>query len=486
MSFIETFVCALTRARAGRRMLSLGASLILALAVAPAAPAWGADAPYRLKTVMPYPNDSTYQSGWDAVEFGGALYFLVDGGMQRELWKSDGTAAGTERIRTWRYSGLTPSGRGHLIAMNDALYFQAWDAAHGLELWKSDGTTTGTIPLADIFQGAEDSNPKSLTVAGGKLFFAANDGVTGEELWMSDGTAAGTAQVSDIVPGAEGSMIMGLAAFNGLAFFAAHGSDFFDLFKSDGTGATPVKGDSISGILQAFNPTVVNGALYFHGAIPGGMANGLWKSDGTANGTVFVKDPSNGNAEVDPHSFTGVNGKVFFVMDAPETGDELWITDGTRSGTTLVKDICSGSPGSFPQSLLNVNGMLLFRANDGVHGYALWKSDGTAFGTVMVKDLFPQESHADNITHMINAWGTLGFVVDPPFSGPELWKSNGAASGTVRIGAVGADGLYTMVTGIKCHKNRIFMLVSSQNNSQELWVCEQTAVPVEMSTFAAE
>src|SRR5262245_15155286 len=82
-----------------------------------------------------------------------------------------------------------------------------------------------------------------------------------------------------------------------------------------------------------------------------------------------------------------VNGTVFFSADDGETGRELWKTDGTAAGTLLVKDI---SPSPIPNSVENLtdlNGTLFFTTNDGTNGYELWKSDGTAAGTVMVKDI---------------------------------------------------------------------------------------------------
>ena len=53
--------------------------------------------------------------------------------------------------------------------------------------------------------GAASSYPSGLTDVGGTLFFTADDGSHGTELWKSDGTAAGTVLVKDIRPGAGGS-----------------------------------------------------------------------------------------------------------------------------------------------------------------------------------------------------------------------------------------------------------------------------------------
>ena len=67
-------------------------------------------------------------------------------------------------------------------------------------------------------------------------------------------------------------------------------------------------------------------------------------------------------------------------------GYELWKSDGTASGTVMVKDINSGSSSSSPQPHSRWQHPL-FPAYDGTNGDELWKSDGTASGTVMVKDI---------------------------------------------------------------------------------------------------
>ena len=73
------------------------------------------------------------------------------------------------------------------------------------------------------------------------------------------------------------------------------------------------------------------------------------------------------------------------------TGLELWKTDGSAMGTVLVKDINPGAgnsfPGAggtpFPSELAFFNGAWFFSADDGT-GPKLWKSDGTQAGTMRV------------------------------------------------------------------------------------------------------
>ncbi len=87
-----------------------------------------------------------------------------------------------------------------------------------------------------------------------------------------------------------------------------------------------------------------------------------------------------------PANFVTVGSTVFFTAFTSANGRELWKTDGTAAGTVLVKDIRAGYTSSNPAYMTEVGGVLFFRASNG-NGHELWKSDGTAAGTVMVKDL---------------------------------------------------------------------------------------------------
>ena len=91
----------------------------------------------------------------------------------------------------------------NLTDVNGTLFFTASDGVNGVELWKSDGTEAGTARVKDIYPGplgGVDSGPAGLTVFNGALYFQAfdGDGFVGVELWKCDGTESGTVLVKDI------------------------------------------------------------------------------------------------------------------------------------------------------------------------------------------------------------------------------------------------------------------------------------------------
>ncbi|MCI0459687.1 MAG: hypothetical protein L0Z62_22275 [Gemmataceae bacterium] len=113
----------------------------------------------------------------------GTLFFTADDGVRgRELWKSDGTEAGTVLVKDL-LPGSASSPLSNLTNVNGTLYFTFDDGVHGRELWRSDGTEAGTVLVSDIFSGPNGSEPGGLTNVNGTLFFTADDGVHGRELW---------------------------------------------------------------------------------------------------------------------------------------------------------------------------------------------------------------------------------------------------------------------------------------------------------------
>src|SRR5262249_12640358 len=157
--------------------------------------------------------------------------------------------------------------------------------------------------------------------------------------------------------------------------------------KSDGTAA------GTAAVASLFSINIVNtgrdiisigGTLYFGIYEFGGIGTRLWKSDGTASGTVSL-GVFPGNL-----SLVYYNGSLYFMGADDTNGYQLWKSDGTAAGTVRIPSVNPSRFGGLGFGQLTVaDGLLLFAGNDGAHGRELWVSDGTAAGTHMAADISP-------------------------------------------------------------------------------------------------
>ena len=143
----------------------------------------------------------------------GTLYFEANDGVHGwELWKSDGTEAGTVMVKDIS-PGAGSAYHQLLTNVNGTLFFEANDGVHGWELWKSDGTDSRDCHGKGYpTRGATSMVCIILTAVNGTLSSEANDDVHGWELWKSDGTEAGTVMAMDIYPGSRQQLSWGLCA----------------------------------------------------------------------------------------------------------------------------------------------------------------------------------------------------------------------------------------------------------------------------------
>ena len=165
-----------------------------------------------------------------------------------------------------------------------------------------------------------------------------------------------------------------------------------------------------------------------------------------------------------------VGNEVFFTAKDASGSEALWKTDGTQQGTVLVKDFASSAANSQPKDLIGVNGLLLFTAGD-----ALWKSDGTASGTVEVQT-------QDGALSSLKAVGnTLFYTVNnDSSSAAELWASDGSQSGTREIHAFSAQ---QNLIGLTQFTGKLYFFdqdLASQNSSTlaapfSLWSSDGTS-----------
>jgi len=452
----------------------------------------------------------------------GTLFFsFYDDIHGSELWKSDGTEAGTviiKEITPGLYSAL-PSNLTTNISYigNNITLFKATDEKKGFELWKTDGTEAGTNLVKNInVTTSYSSDPYMLTVSadGSKLLFGANDTKYGTELRITDGTAEGTQVVRDLFKGFIGSNPTSLVNFNNDTYFFA---DILDItnhntsdvttikkfFKTDGTNAgtkilsVPSLEPIINGNGYVYAVEAASNLLYMILYNYLTFQFELWRTDGTNPGTYAIKTDMPGYYNI---ILKAVGSKLFFSNYDFTYGNELFVTDGTVAGTVLVKDITAGYNSSNLNSFTSFNGKLYFAADYG-YGPFLWSSDGTEAGTSQVKPaillstyspfaqandklFFTGENKVGQGIELYATDGTNTYLVKDIFNGPgssfpnyltggdtlvyffandgthgsELWKSNGTREGTRLVKDITEFGDSYPGSLVTVHNELFFML----------------------------
>ncbi len=330
---------------------------------------------------------------WYTTELGaGTVAFTSDHPTYgSEICVSSGTAATTkvQDLGTWTLGPVTESDQVDAVTpFFGRLLFLASDGTgtgkHGRELWISDGTAAGTRLVKDVNPGPGNGAAGSLARAGGKVFFTGYDPKSGFELWVTDGTSAGTRLVKDLHPTGS-SNPRRLAGIGDKVFFSAWiPGKGEEPCVSDGTAAgTFVLKDIRTGTLGS-NPDSfagLPGKVLFAANRSGTTGNELWITDGTAAGTKLLKDINPGIPGSDPAFLTLFRGKVVFRATHFKYGPELWISDFSSTGTVLLKDLIPGTTGGNPFGIQDVAGRLFFLGDVPTRASVLWSSDGTAAGT---------------------------------------------------------------------------------------------------------
>ena len=206
-------------------------------------------------------------------DIGGTLYFAAENGNSGfEPYVTTGT--GVTLLGNLNPASNADSFPAEFTAVGVDIYFAATTLAEGRELWKTDGTAAGTALVTDLNPGATNSSPLQLRESEGKLHFTAIDSaLANRELWLSDGTAAGTLQTSDLndTPYA-GSNADDFITAGGKMFFAGDnglvGNELFEL-EVEGPRVVEVRVGSASwdpAFLNLVDPDGGDGFLVSTGA----------------------------------------------------------------------------------------------------------------------------------------------------------------------------------------------------------------------------
>ncbi len=383
---------------------------------------------------------------------GSRFVFVAEGGeVGNELWRTDGTAAGTGLLADIN-AGPSGSNPTFLSVHDGWLYLAADDGIHGSELWRTDGTAAGTALLGDINPGPNGSNAKFLSTHDRWLYFLADDGIHGEELWRTDGTAAGTGLVADAFPGAEGSSPQLLGFVGDRILFAANDGVLGQEPRAwSPDGGLELLGDLVTdgGTGSDVKSAILGGHVYFTAPTsPNGRVFDLWQTDGTSAGTTRAWDTPIGSGRVTP--FEAVGGALVFVA-ASTRGLQRWVPG--EASPEVIYEIAQ--PG---YTVFREPDRFYYQHTAGESPYRVWVvSDGTKAGSSTV---------AYQMGYSELAW----------VSGPRVYRLVGRDASLVSGDVSIHVGLGGGLRGQASWNDRDYLLVFNQSfyDRLELWVTDGT------------
>jgi ELWxxDGT repeat protein len=429
------------------------------------------------------PNTTADSNPSDFVEFDGHLVFVADDGVHgRELWQSDGTAAGTKMIVDLA-PGAIGSVPNNLVVANGLLYFFASDAQGASHLMVLAPASTSPVSLAPLSAYCPSPSP---AVINGKVFFSATDSQS-SQIWVTDGTPAGTVRF-DQPSNASISSSCPLGAFNNTLYIAGPSTDFNQdaIWSVAGTWANVRQltelpfDEQFGGFVTEFN-----GAIYYNASVPGTplerSSHSIFRSVETQLGAA-------------PEDILG--GSVF-----DGQGDVLRVL-GVGNGRMVAEDIALNPPAEItvtlgfstdgvsftwlPNKLLGptlVSGGLTFAVasnSPGTVGALLtpWVTDGTAAGTHRLTQI--GQNGASNISWFADYHGTTLFSATDPAAGQQLWHTDGTTTRTGLIGNVPATGGYRLAVG-----SNFFFIGQDPTAGKELYVYVGDPVAADLTAVSS-
>lgn len=362
--------------------------------------------------------------GHQKVTWNGRVWFFNRLNQPDEIWSTDGTMEGTQKLSlpdvAWTLRGV------RLMAGPDHLYFFG-TTGDGSRLWRTDGTVASTIQMSNV--KFRPLNPieawaPGWAIVGQHLYFSADIFVssgtgTGYEIWrVNEGEVT---QITDVNP--EYSYFYEFNTIGNLLICKRSSGDVYTYWRSDGTtsGTTPIK--SAQPITTTYSSGVISGSLfYFTGNDGSGFK--LWRTDGTDGGTSVALSTIGGSDFYFSYPIGRLaNGTLLILgpsLAAPMQNSYwgAWAYDGTN--TTFLANIREGNRAS--QATVAANYAIL------ASGDEMWRTDGTVGGTYRLGDVYGSDGHHN--WRMAALGDQVFFGANSASHGFELWKTDGTVPNT--------------------------------------------------------
>ncbi|MGB0424099.1 MAG: ELWxxDGT repeat protein, partial [Flavobacteriales bacterium] len=249
----------------------------------------------------------------------------------------------------------------------------------------------------------------------------------------SDGTEDGTFMHADIAEGSGSSVVLNILTTNDQLFFYAYGAEGRNLYHMNNAQEAPSvvkdiwpgEDDDVQFVVK------VGDEVYFRADDTDGFGQGndLWKSDGTEEGTVKVKDW--GSSGANPEGFFGTDDRVYFQMEEYGTTSQwgIYSSDGTEEATLQLAQHNFSANGSASFQFIEINDGIIYLPGGSLDREPYFANDE---GAGLIRTIYPG-TPSPYIINMIDYEGVVYFVADDGSTGDELWRTDGTFDGTYRV-----------------------------------------------------
>lgn len=377
---------------------------------------------------------------------------------------------------------------GHLTPTADAkLLFTGPSPSGHAALWIVDPVGLVVTMIAELdgaagTYGSEASDPVRI---GTDLYFSAGKAFE-RRLWrighdlVPTEVAAGA--LLDVREGPDLVELSDQVALFLLGATAAFGAEPYVL--NNASGVLTALGDLSPGPASThiWAQRTLGGELYFIAETDqggGGQQTHLYRTDGTAAGTVLVHAAAQGRVlEV-------VGDKLLFLNEAPATGKEPWLTDGTPGGAALLADLNPGPGSSLLATPYPLGDKLLFVAAPSGSQGTLHVTDGTLAGTLPLGPAQgAQLALAPSAGFGGVVWnGELYIQLTDPATGAELWKSGGTPATTQLVVDLHPGPANSSVTHLRGTPDGVYFAEGNAQLQGELFRTDGTAAGTQQLTM---
>jgi ELWxxDGT repeat protein len=357
----------------------------------------------------------------------GNVAVVQGGGNPRPIWRSDGTPEGTWKMADVPLAGSTGSGFGVHVATTSAHVYlfvgQGSEKPH--EVFAASVAPSATF--AHI--GPVPANLSAGTIAiRSTLYFVGSTPGAGSQVWISNGTTQGTrvlARATECFSHACVSPPSQLLRLGDEVFYFSDDG----LYRADGMPVAELERP----VLLAGS----NSVAYFLAEMT------LYGTDGTTTGTRAI-----GALESRPVDAAVTDrGELLYALWTYNTS-HFYLTDGARAAERIASIPAQPNAGG---RVAIVGRTLFYSGTSPANGVELWRLGFDERTPSLVADLDPRQDFTTPLSSEPSRGAAIGPLVVFPatnLNGRELWVTDGTPAGTTQLANIAADDGAGSVAGI--------------------------------------